>query len=138
MNIISKKNSVYTISKKTNKARKTQQVNRLKRKISKITDSESFIGASFAFGALVGLIAGIISFFHTPASPWDTLFIRFLFFVLHCFGGMAGGAGIILIMFLFGTCIIAIAHFVSELRGWLAPFLCQKKKTKRPFLYINT
>lgn len=117
MNIISKKSSVYTISKKSQKAKRTQNITRLKRKISKITDSESFIGVSFAFGALFGMIVGVISFFQTPAHPWETFFMRFLFFVLHCFGGMLAGAGIILIMFLIGTCIIAIAIFISELRG---------------------
>lgn len=117
MSIINKKSSVYTISKKTKKSKRTQQINRLKRKIGKITNSESFIAASFAFGALVGMIAGIIAFFLTPVSLWDTLFMRFLFFMLHCFGGMAGGAGIIFIMFLIGMCVIAIAQFISELRG---------------------
>lgn len=122
MNIINKKSSVYTTNTKTQKAKRTQRMNRLKRKISSITDSDSFICAAFAFGALIGMIIGIVSFFQTPASPWDTFFMRFLFFMLHCFGGLAAGAGIIFIIFLFGICIIAIAQFISELWGWIAPF----------------
>ena len=121
MNIINKKSSVYTISKKNQKAKRTQNITRLKRKISNIAESENFICASFALGALIGMIIGVVSFFQTPASPWDTFFMRFLFFILHSFGGMMAGAGGILIIFLLGICIIAIALFISELWGWLAP-----------------
>lgn len=117
MNTINKKSSVYTISKKNQNAKRTQNITRLKRKTSNIINSESFIPASFAFGALIGMILGVIAFFLTPASPWDTFFMRILFFVLHCFGGMAAGAGIIFIMFLLGTCIIVIVQFISDLRG---------------------
>lgn len=117
MNIKKKeKKSGYTMTAKAKKARRTQRINRIKRKFEDF-DYGSTLLAIFSIAVIIGMASGFISALKMPMYRFDTAFIRFGNFVIYTLvGGMMGFATIFLLLVL-GACLVGIAQFISNLWG---------------------
>lgn len=114
MNINKKKlNSGYTMAAN---AKKTQRINRIKRKFKDIDWGFAFL-LSLGIGFIIGAIFGFIAVLQLPMTWLDTPFSRFLEFVLYTLGGGMAGAGVVLVIAIFIVCFIGIWHFISDLWG---------------------
>lgn len=106
-----KSNSNYTMT-----AKRTQMLNRIKRKFSKI-DFECAVFAAFAVAIIIGMAFGFITAIKTPMGYLDTAFSRFLDFVHFTLVGGISGFGAMFILIVLGACLVAITDFISKFRG---------------------